>query len=128
MSKKITPKMLEALRLDIDAALKAVGTKHGVELSAGRATYSDEHFSIKLEGKLEGALSVEAKAYDENYVGMKLPPRDTEVPIRGVDYIVRGLTPRNKVIIERKSDGKEFTTLIGDIVMSLRTANHNKGR
>lgn len=126
MSNKITPKMLEALRRDIDEALKAVGKKHGVELTSGRATYSDEHFSIKLEGKLEGALSAEAAAYDTNRELFKLPPRDTEITLRQQVFILRGLTPRGKVILERKQDGKEFTTSVTDVVTTVRLASGSK--
>ena len=93
MSNKITPKLLEALRKDIAAALQTVAEKHGVELSAGRATYTAEHFSMKLEGKLEGALSVEAADYEANREMLKLPPRGTDITLRGQVFTLTGLTP-----------------------------------
>lgn len=126
MSKKITPQLLEVLRKDINAALQAVAEKHGIEMSAGNATYGADHFTMKLEGKLEGALSKEAKAYDDNRVLFNLPARDTEITLRGQVFTLTGLTPRGKVIIARKTDGKEFTTTVTDVTTSLKLADNAK--
>jgi len=46
---KITKDLLRLLRSDIDAALSAVGTKHGIQLKAGNVTFTDLNATFKLE-------------------------------------------------------------------------------
>lgn len=45
----ITPEFLRLLRIDANAALAAVGKKHGVMLQLGRGTYSALNATFKLE-------------------------------------------------------------------------------
>ena len=40
---------LRALRTDIDAALAAVGAKHGISVTAGSASFRDTNATFKLE-------------------------------------------------------------------------------
>jgi hypothetical protein len=49
MATNISKDLLQALRSDINAALKAVGEKHGVELSAGNASFTPMNATFKLE-------------------------------------------------------------------------------
>lgn len=53
---------LRALRADIDAALAAVGAKHGIGLSAGSASFTGDNATFKLEcSLLNGAGVAESK-------------------------------------------------------------------
>lgn len=117
MAKTITRELLRALRDDIDEALKAVAVKHGIELDTGNATFSDTTFTMKLAGKIQGALSQEAELYEINRPLFKLPPLNTVVTMKGTDYAVVGMTSRGrKVLLERKNDGKGFTTSVENLL------------
>lgn len=50
---------LKNLRPEIDAALKAVADKHGIELRLGNISFTEATFTAKVEGKIE-ALADEA--------------------------------------------------------------------
>ena len=47
-NKGVTSELLVALRAEIDAALAAVGKKHGVSLKAGNASYNPTEANFKL--------------------------------------------------------------------------------
>jgi hypothetical protein len=53
---------LNQIRADLENALKAVGSKHGLEFSLGRMTYGDNDFSAKLTGVIRDALPQEVDA------------------------------------------------------------------
>ena len=66
---------LKKLRDDIDAAIAAVGSAHGISLTLGSARFSSNNVTMKLEGsiisngtvKTKGAIALE-RVYPE-YVG-----------------------------------------------------------
>lgn len=55
----ITRELLRTLRADIDAALAAVGKKHGVVLNAGNASFTPTSASFKLHAVLADAPKVD---------------------------------------------------------------------
>jgi hypothetical protein len=55
MATIIDKPLLALLRKDIDAALKAVGEKHGLSLSAGNAKFLPETATFKLEVRTIGS-------------------------------------------------------------------------
>lgn len=60
---------LNQIRADLENALKAVGSKHGLSFNLGRITYADNDFSAKLTGVVTNSLPSEvdvrfAKEYD----------------------------------------------------------------
>lgn len=48
MSTSITKAFIRDLRIDIDNALAAVATKHGISLTAGNASFTDNTATIKV--------------------------------------------------------------------------------
>jgi hypothetical protein len=52
MTTTITKPFLQALRIDIDNALAAVATKHGISLTAGNASFTDNTATIKVNAAL----------------------------------------------------------------------------
>jgi hypothetical protein len=52
MTTSITKPFLRDLRIDIDNALAAVATKHGISLTAGNATFTENTATIKLNAAL----------------------------------------------------------------------------
>ena len=59
---------LRALRTDIDAALAAVGAKHGISVTAGHASFRDTNATFKLECAL---LNSDGKAESKELVALK---------------------------------------------------------
>jgi len=70
----ITRKAVSQIVDDINNALKTVSEKHGINLKAGRATYSDDSVVVKVEGfvvnDVQGSVGIEPG--DEKFVvGLK---------------------------------------------------------
>ncbi len=59
---------LKALRADIDAALTAVGAKHGISLTAGNARFTGDNATFKLECAL---LNSDGVAESKEMVALK---------------------------------------------------------
>ncbi len=75
----ITRNSVKSLRNDIDAALAAVGAKHGVSIHAGNARFDSNTVSFKLEakvvsgaGEVYNAEAEALKALSPEYVGKKI--------------------------------------------------------
>jgi len=76
---QFTKSNLPALRTAIDAALKAVGDAHGIELRAGNCTFDSVKVTFKLEGKVLDAKVNEQKEKSDflAYCGLfNLRPED----------------------------------------------------
>lgn len=52
---QITRTNIAQIRADVEAALKAIYTKHGVDVTVGRITYNADSFRCKIEGNVRGA-------------------------------------------------------------------------
>jgi len=106
---ELTKEKLQAIRVDLQAALDAVARKHGLaQFIAGNCTFDRTgSFSWKLEGVADGGLAKEQRTYDENrWLG--LPERGSEFKQGGKVHKTWGLTRGSKVITEC-SDGKRYT-------------------
>lgn len=114
---EITPKMLEALRLDLDAAMKPIAAKYGIELTSGNASYQSSSFSLKVAGKVCGAKSQEAVRYEQNEKWMNLPPLGSDVTIGRDVFTIDGMKARGEkcILITRKKDGKNFVCGVSNL-------------
>ena len=56
MAKQFTSNSFNAIRNDINAALAAVGAKHGIEMSIDRITYTPSTFRTTLNAVLKDAV------------------------------------------------------------------------
>lgn len=103
-AKEITKEFLKDFRTQLDYALKELGEKEGIKLTAGRCSYSDTFFSIKIEGAVEAekgvATTKDQIAFKENAELYGLSPDDLFKTFRvgfGAEaYEVWGLRPRSK--------------------------------
>lgn len=103
----ITRDILKAIRGDIDAALAAVGEKHGVILKAGNASFSEANFTFKLEGTIKGGVSkIEFDYIAYSAVYPNLPPLHSTIIHAGKSFKVCGWKGRSLVIENDK--GKQF--------------------
>ena len=59
---QITKTNLLQIRADIDAALKAVAAKHGIDFTLGRIVFNENEFRGKLTGVARGAAGLPAVA------------------------------------------------------------------
>ena len=57
---QITRTNIKQIRADVEAALKAIYAKHGVDVTVGRITYNTESFRCKIEGNVRGATGTVA--------------------------------------------------------------------
>tara|TARA_R100000742_G_C4259886_1_gene77699 strand:- start:320 stop:742 length:423 start_codon:yes stop_codon:yes gene_type:complete len=103
--KYITKEFLKDFRTQLDYALEELGEKEGIKLTAGRCSYSDTFFSIKIEGAVEAekgvATTKDQIAFKENAELYGLSPDDLFKTFRtggfgGDAYEVWGLRPRSK--------------------------------
>jgi hypothetical protein len=60
---KISNEFLNAIRPELEAAIKAIGSKHGLEIQIGRFGYDSEGFTGRLTAKTKSSLkAVEASS------------------------------------------------------------------
>lgn len=52
---QITKSNIAQIRADVEAALRAVYAKHGIDVTVGRITYNSESFRCRIEGNVRGA-------------------------------------------------------------------------
>jgi hypothetical protein len=110
--------LLKNLRVDIDAALAAVGEKHGVVLSAGNASFERDgsHGNFKLAvssiSKTGFVETKEAAAFKLNAINfhMKLEDLGEEFSTpAGEKFVLIGVRPRSKtaaLLATRTEDGR----------------------
>lgn len=131
---------LKTLRADLDAALKAVADKHGIDLSVGTIRFDAAAFSAKIDGAVkqkaadgsvvEGDLPASHKwvvgwnRYAESY-GFKVTDLGREFSLYGKRYRVAGLTIHGKDALvakplDRKTD--KFMLLPADAVKAALAA------
>ena len=100
--KNITREFLKDFRTQLEYALEELGEKEGIKLTAGRCSYSDTYFSIKVEGAIEAekgvATTKDQIAFKENAEIYGLSPDDLfkTFSTNGKTYEVWGLKPRSK--------------------------------
>jgi hypothetical protein len=108
---------LRALRADINAALKQISEKHGIDMSIGTMSYSlyKTTCRITMETKKEvSASSTPSVNADAVYLSLFDLPADAferQFSIQGTVFKLVGLKPnrpKNPCLIERVKDGKKF--------------------
>jgi len=52
---QITRTNIAQIRAELEAAMKAIYAKHGVDVTVGRISYNDASFRCKIEGNVRGA-------------------------------------------------------------------------
>jgi hypothetical protein len=100
----ISKESLKQLRDDIDAALKAVGDKHGVALRAGNASYTATNATFKLE------VSTSFNRFCTLY-GFKPENLGATFQNRGVTFTLIGLDRKSRkypVLARNAKDGKTY--------------------
>jgi hypothetical protein len=117
MATQISKDLLRVLRADIDAALKAVGEKHGVELVTGNASFTPFNATFKLEVRAKNADGEAVRKEEADLkarlgmLGMK-DEHLTQVFTLGRDsYTLAGYrskAPAKPFLIKRVSDEKVF--------------------
>lgn len=118
---KITKSNIATIRADIEAALKAVAAKHGVDFNLGRISYNDNELRGKLVGIARGATGADetVKVTPEQLaltkygylLGSKFDSsKDYQHPtlgtVRVVGYNTRARTM--PVIIQQLGSGKRY--------------------
>lgn len=121
----ITIDTMKALREEINAAIAAVGDKHGVTVSLGNGSYDRDgltaHFKLNVvakgdDGEVVDEALTQLRRFQPSFEGV-------EVKLRGEAYTVVGYNPKarkNKFVIARSSDCKRFVIDAWSIA-SLRT-------
>ena len=67
----ITKSNIANIRSDVEAALKAIYAKHGVDVTVGRITYTASNFRCKIEGVVRAAVGSTATPADPRALALK---------------------------------------------------------
>lgn len=107
---------LDTIRNDINAALAAVGVKHGLQMSIDRIIYTDDTFRCKLNALVADAApavkdetsSQEVKWKSQflanpTRFGMSASDLGRQVVLKGINYIIVGARPKANADIVLKS-------------------------
>ena len=93
---KMTRALLKAMSADIDAALEAVGKKHGVKLDYKGARFGDTYADLKIKASMVGSDGVvetkELSALKQFYPALV----NKKVKIKGQEFKVTGYNSRAK--------------------------------
>jgi hypothetical protein len=97
--------LLKALRIDINAALAAVGEKHGVVLSAGNASFerdgSTGNYKLEVATITDSGVVMTKEASDFKFNALKFHMKSTDlgeefVATDGQKFVLMGAKPRSK--------------------------------
>jgi hypothetical protein len=103
--------IVKRMRVEIEAALETVGARNGMSITAGNATYDGDGFRIKVEARLVGAASKDAKTYDLYRDMYRLPLLGARFSLGGRTYETIGLRTKNRkkpILVRREDNGKEY--------------------
>jgi len=96
----ITPTLLNSIRADVEEALDAIAEKHGVTITTGRATYTAQNATMKLEiaaiardGTVQTKEAVDFAAYAFRY-GLSPDDLGKEFRYAGETFEIIGLKTR----------------------------------
>jgi hypothetical protein len=116
MIKTLDKSNLVQIREDINAALKAVGTKHGLVLDAGNASYSPTNATFKLavsvitDGVVMDKPTADFKRFCTMY-GFKPENLGAKFTSRGVEFTLTGLDSKSHkypMLARSSKDGKDY--------------------
>lgn len=113
---KFTKQNLPEVRADIAAALKQVGDKHGIALSIGHVSYTEDTFSTKLSAVSSNVTDNDGDSenvkWKSNFLrtafkyGLKPSDLDKQVTIGCITYTIVGARPKaQKPIVLQRPDG-----------------------
>lgn len=130
MTTIIDREICRLMRADLDAALKPVAEKYGIDLKVGRMTYSPKTVAIKLEG---GAVGENGEANDKYTEAWKHYARLWGLPEDGLgrkfrnahgEYTICGLNPAaRRMPVLAKRDGKTYKFEVSVIARYLGTGS-----
>lgn len=124
----ITKDLLKALRIDADAALAAVGAKHGVSLRLGNGTFTALNATFKLEVATLGEggevidKSVAYLRQNLTLLGLKEEHLNQVFTLGKQSFTLRGYknTATLKPFVIRDLDtGKDYVATVGQITRAL---------
>lgn len=119
MTKHITKDILRSITQDMNDALKAVGTKYGVDILVAGGTYADKNATLKTtislvdengekhdKNRVDLDWAVKAKVVDERLVYGTL----LVIPNKGVKstWRVVGYNPRSDKLVLEKGEGQRY--------------------
>lgn len=109
MTTEITRSVLKSIRTDLEIALNEISAKYGIEITAGNASFRADSFSMKIEGRIDGAEDKVLKTLRNLsfMYGLNGDICNAVINLQGVDYKVVGLK-RTNALIRRVSDNKIF--------------------
>lgn len=114
MTTKLDPKLLQAIRVDLNAAFADIVKKHGLQsLVAGAAGFDPTvgNFSFKVEGMVEGGITRQAALYMDvrKRFFTDLPELNSTITTDdGTAYKIVGSNTTGTKIIGQRADGKCF--------------------
>jgi hypothetical protein len=97
----ISPESLKQIRQEVNALLKQLEEKFAVKMELGRATYSHNNFTFKLEGSRIGedgtVATKEAEAFTILAKMYGLEPDDLGKTFKsqGKEFTITGLSPKS---------------------------------
>jgi hypothetical protein len=113
---QITRDAMLALRADLDAAVRQVGERHGLKIQTGRATFSAECATFKVEvatiGQSGTVQTKEASAFKQlaQAYGLKAEHLGASFDQGGKTYTITGLKTKAHAypILAKGQDGKTY--------------------
>ena len=100
--------LIDAIREDINTALKAVARKHGLQtLETAKCIIGRGRFDFKVEGMLKGGKTKEQERY-ESASFLNLPPFGSKFVSKGTEYTITGLNTTGTKILASGA-GKMWT-------------------
>jgi hypothetical protein len=125
------------LSRDIEAALGAVASRHGIIVKPGRGTYTGGHFTLKIECSTVGQDGVvnskEAEDFKTYATLHDLQPEDLgkTVTFSFEKYTITGMRPkatRFPILAKRVRDGKVYCLPVDGVRRSLEQQEPGRGK
>jgi len=113
--KSFNRKNIRQINNELEAALKQVAEKYGIEVKLGNTRFTDDNFSTKVQVATIGqdgiAMSKEATDFNRHKTALGINMElGQEFQRSGKTYTIVGLKPRSKKypILAKCSDGKRY--------------------
>lgn len=113
----INRQLIKKIRVEVEENLKEIGKRYNIKFTAGNCTYSDEHFTLKLNGatisnsgEVQSKEALDFKAYAELF-GFKPDDLGKIFNVVGVKYKIIGLKLRAHnlpIIVQRVDTGERY--------------------
>lgn len=114
---------IQEIRQEMQAALNAIATKHGLEgFNIGTIRYDADSFRVPVEGKFLGGESQEMKTLRMNarILGFKEDICGAEIDYSNRKFKVLGMRRSNMVLEE---GGKVYTAKVDSVKLTLKMQN-----